>query len=99
MTGDLINATDAEKMGLINYARARGRTRRQGRRHGEEARRRRHEVDQIHQDGYQCRSQAASPIRCMDTCMAYEALTNRSQDHLEAINAFSEKRKPKFTGL
>lgn len=35
----------------------------------------------------------------MDTCMAYEALTNRSQDHLEAINAFSEKRKPKFTGL
>ncbi len=35
----------------------------------------------------------------MDTCMAYEALTNRSQDHLEAINAFSQKRKPKFTGL
>ncbi len=34
----------------------------------------------------------------MDSCMAYEALTNRTKDHLEAINAFSEKRKPKFTG-
>jgi enoyl-CoA hydratase len=35
----------------------------------------------------------------MDTCIAYEALTSRSNDHLEALNAFSEKRKPKFTGL
>lgn len=34
----------------------------------------------------------------MDACMAYEALTNRTEDHLEAINAFGEKRKPRFTG-
>jgi len=34
----------------------------------------------------------------MDTCMAYEALSNRTGDHLEAIDAFTEKRKPKFTG-
>lgn len=34
----------------------------------------------------------------MDTCMAYEALSNRTDDHREAIEAFSEKRKPKFTG-
>lgn len=34
----------------------------------------------------------------MDTCMAYEALSNRTGDHLEAIEAFTEKRKPKFTG-
>lgn len=34
----------------------------------------------------------------MDTCMAYEALSNRTGDHREAIEAFTEKRKPKFTG-
>ncbi len=34
----------------------------------------------------------------MDTCMAYEALSNRTGDHLEAIEAFTEKRKPRFTG-
>ncbi len=34
----------------------------------------------------------------MDTSIAYEALTNRSADHQEAVNAFREKRKPQFTG-
>ena len=34
----------------------------------------------------------------MDSCMAYEALSNRTGDHLEAIEAFTEKRKPRFTG-
>ncbi len=34
----------------------------------------------------------------MDTCMAYEALSNRTGDHLEAMNAFAEKRRPQFTG-
>ena len=32
----------------------------------------------------------------MDTCMAYEALSNKTSDHLEAINAFKEKRKPVY---
>ncbi|MCY1228182.1 Crotonyl-CoA hydratase [compost metagenome] len=34
----------------------------------------------------------------MDTSIAYEWLSSRSQDHREAANAFSEKRKPVFTG-
>jgi len=34
----------------------------------------------------------------MDAGMAYEALTNHSRDHLEATNAFLEKRDPVFTG-
>lgn len=34
----------------------------------------------------------------MDTSIAYEALTNRSADHQEAVNAFRERRKPVFTG-
>lgn len=35
----------------------------------------------------------------MDAGLAYQALSNLSADHQEAVNAFREKRKPKFTGL
>jgi enoyl-CoA hydratase len=34
----------------------------------------------------------------MDSSIAYEALSNLSKDHQEAVNAFREKRAPKFTG-
>ncbi|MBT5415677.1 MAG: enoyl-CoA hydratase/isomerase family protein, partial [Rhodospirillaceae bacterium] len=34
----------------------------------------------------------------MDTSIAYESITNYSDDHQEAVNAFREKRKPSFTG-
>lgn len=34
----------------------------------------------------------------MDASIAYEAMTNFSADHQEGMNAFREKRKPKFTG-
>lgn len=34
----------------------------------------------------------------MDTSIAYEALSNRTSDHAEAVAAFREGRKPVFTG-
>ena len=34
----------------------------------------------------------------MDVGMAYEGLSNISKDHQEAVDAFLEKRKPRFTG-
>jgi enoyl-CoA hydratase len=41
--------------------------------------------------------QAAQAL--LDVGMAYEGLSNISQDHQEAVTAFIEKRKPSFTGL
>ncbi|HLZ96560.1 MAG TPA: enoyl-CoA hydratase-related protein [Steroidobacteraceae bacterium] len=34
----------------------------------------------------------------LDASIAYEALSNLTQDHQEAVNAFREKRPPRFTG-
>ena len=34
----------------------------------------------------------------MDASIAYQTLTNNSADHQEAVNAFREKRKPRFIG-
>jgi len=34
----------------------------------------------------------------LETSLAFEALANRTQDHQEAVNAFREKRAPRFTG-
>ena len=34
----------------------------------------------------------------MEASIAYESLTNFTADHQEAVHAFREKRKPKFTG-
>jgi enoyl-CoA hydratase len=34
----------------------------------------------------------------LDASLAYEALTNIGSDHQEAVNAFKEKRKPRFVG-
>ena len=34
----------------------------------------------------------------LDASLAYEAMTNIGADHQEAVTAFQQKRKPKFTG-
>jgi enoyl-CoA hydratase len=97
LTGDLVNAKDAAAMGLINYAVPAGEL-----------------DERVNAFAARIGAGAMKSIKytktainvglkqlahtMMDTCMAYEALTNRSEDHLEAITAFEQKRKPKFTG-
>jgi enoyl-CoA hydratase len=34
----------------------------------------------------------------LDASIAYEALSNQTEDHQEAVNAFREKRDPVFKG-
>ena len=97
MTGDLMTAKEAAAMGLINHSVP-----------AEELDERVDAfVDKIGSGAMKSIKWTKTAVNIglkqlahsmMDTCMAYEALSNRTGDHLEAINAFKERRKPKFTG-
>lgn len=97
LTGDLVNATEAERIGLINFVVpaeeldqkvmefaqriANGATK---------------SINWTKQLANIALRQVASGL--MDASIAYEALSNTTKDHQEAVTAFMEKRKPKFTG-
>jgi len=97
MTGDLIPAKQAAEMGLINYAVPAGEL---------DAR-----VDAF---ARRLAGGAVKAIKwtkmsvniglkqlahsIMDACIAYETLSNRTEDHAEAVAAFRQGRKPKFVG-
>ncbi len=97
MTGDLIGAKEAAAMGLINHAVPAAEL-----------------DAKVEAFARRLESGALKSIRwtkvsinvalkqlahtMMDTCMAYEALSNRTNDHVEAVKAFSEKRRPVFNG-
>ncbi len=97
MTGDQIRAEDAERMGLINHA-------------VDEA----ELDAKVDAFADRLAAGATESIRytkvsvniglrqlahsILDASLAYESITNFGKDHQEALNAFKEKRKPKFTG-
>jgi enoyl-CoA hydratase len=97
LTGDPIPAVEAARIGLINRAVARAQL-----------------DDEVYNLARRLASGARKAIRwtkvsinlalkqlaymTMDSTLAYEAFTNLSKDHQEAVAAFREKRKPIFTG-
>jgi enoyl-CoA hydratase len=97
LTGDLLTGAEAARIGLINRALPADQL--------DAA------VDEIAQ---RLANGASRPIQwtklsvnttlkqvaqqVMDTSLAYEALSNLTKDHQEAVNAFREKRAPRFTG-
>lgn len=97
MTGDLIDAKSAAAMGLINHAvpaaELDARVDAFARKLAGGALK---SIKWTKQTVNVALKQLAHTM--MDTCMAYEALSNRTEDHREAVEAFTEKRKPKFTG-
>jgi enoyl-CoA hydratase len=97
LTGKLMSARDAEKYNLINYAVP-----------ADQLDDRVAEFANSLVDGATkairwSKTSINMPLRAlthsfMDTALAYQTLTNDSADHQEAVNAFREKRKPRFTG-
>jgi enoyl-CoA hydratase len=97
LLGDPITAPEAERIGLVNFSVPQAEL---------DAK-----VDQLAQ---RLVSGATKAIRwtktsmniqlrqlahtLLDASLAYEALTNVSADHQEAVTAFKEKRRPVFTG-
>ncbi len=97
LTGDLVPAPKAEAMGLINYAVPTDQL---------DAK-----VDEIAQKilgnprfAVRWTKTAANiPLKqiahsVMDAAIAYETITNATQDRQEAVTSFVEKRPPKYTG-
>lgn len=97
LTGDALSAEQAEKIGLINYAVA-----------AEELDARVQEMAARLASGasYAIQWTKASinialkqvVTSVIEASLAYEALSNLTEDHQEAVNAFREKRKPVFKG-
>lgn len=97
LTGDMLDAKEAERIGLINHVVPRAEL---------DAK-----VDALADKLARGSTKAIKwtktcvniPLRqlahsIMDASLAYEAITNMGADHQEAVTAFQEKRKPKFTG-
>jgi enoyl-CoA hydratase len=95
MTGDLMTAVEAARIGLINHSVP-----------SEELDNRVYGLATRLVEGSQVAIRTTKMsiniglkqlvASIMDACLAYEALSNGSRDHQEAVSAFRERRKPVF---
>ena len=97
MLGDMLKAPEADKYGLFNHLVA----------HDELDAKTDEIADRLAAGATRAirftKITANIPLRriaaeLMDASLPYEALTNLTRDHQEAVNAFNEKRRAQFTG-
>ena len=97
LTGDLLTAAEAERIGLVNHVVPEDEL-----------------DDRVYGMAERLAAGATRAIRwtktsinvglkryahsVMDTCLGYEMLTFATRDHREAVDAFVDKRKPRFKG-
>ncbi len=97
LTGDLMTATEAERIGLINHVVPADQL-------DEKVYALANRLAAGAMKSIRWTKQAINiPLRqiahaSMDLSLSLETQSNRTQDHQEAVRAFSEKRRPNFTG-
>jgi enoyl-CoA hydratase len=97
LTGDLMTATEAARIGLINHAvpaseldiKVEEFANRLASGAGKSIRWTKASVNM----GLKLMVQSV-----LETSLAYEEMSSKTADHQEAVNAFREKRKPQFQG-
>lgn len=97
MTGDLLSAAEAERIGLVNHIVPADRVLEEAQAFAARLAKGATLAIRFAKISVQ-RAIVQAMHNTLDTSLALEAITGYSQDHAEAVRAFSEKREPQFRG-
>ena len=97
MTGDLLDAAEAERIGLVNHVVPADRVLHEALAFADRLATGPALAIRLTKLSIQ-RAVLRNAFDVMDISLALEAITGRSQDHQEAVQAFQEKRDPRFQG-